>query len=230
MARGSGFNGDTEVVPRSIGRALDLMEIVVGDRGCNLTSAASDAGLTPTTALRYLRALDARGYLVRDETGLYSAGPTLLRMAAALHEYGPLDRLVAVAQPHLNSLAANTGESAYLAIGDKGTATYVATAESDRAIRHVGWVGQNVPLQGSAVGDALASPGVASVRTGAVEPDTTAISLALADSGKLRLALSVVGPEHRLNKKTTDHVKRILTQTAAELSRDLGLDQEVKSK
>ena len=62
----------------------------------------------------------------------------------------------ATAQPHLDRLAERTGESTYLAVSDGRTATYVATAESSRAIRHVGWVGQNVDLSGTALGAALA--------------------------------------------------------------------------
>src|SRR6478735_2946653 len=140
---------DDELVPRSVGRVLDLLEIVLA-APCTLTAAAADAELTPTTALRHLRALEARGYVRRDGSGRYGAGPTVLRLAAALGDNGLLQRLTAAAQPHLDILAAATGESAYLAVSDGRTATYVATAESHRAIRHVGWVGQDVPLDGTA--------------------------------------------------------------------------------
>ena len=51
---------DDELVPRSIGRVLDLLEIVLAGP-CTLTAASGEAGLTPTTALRHLRALEARG-------------------------------------------------------------------------------------------------------------------------------------------------------------------------
>jgi IclR family KDG regulon transcriptional repressor len=187
----------TAGVPRSIGRLLDLVEIVVAEQVCNLTAAATAAGLTPTTALRYLRALEARGWIDRDAAGDFSAGPALLRIAASLRDAGPLERLVVSAQPHLDDLAERTGESAYLAVSDGRTATYVATAESGRAIRHVGWVGQNVPLTGSALGAALLDPGSVATRTGAVEPDITAMSCALPPLGALGVAVSIVGPEHR---------------------------------
>ena len=49
---------DDPAVPRSIGRLLDVLEIVLSKHSCNLTSAATTSGLTPTTALRYLRALE----------------------------------------------------------------------------------------------------------------------------------------------------------------------------
>ena len=218
---------DVEVVPRSVGRVLDLLEIVLAEQSCNLTAAATASHLTPTTALRHLRALEARGYLDRDAKGQFSAGPTILRIAAALHDDGPLDRLVTVAQPHLDALAAATGESTYLAVSDRHVATYIATAESDRAIRHVGWIGQNVTLDGSAVGEALAHPGVTATRTGAVEPDITAISLALPETGKFGIAVSVVGPEHRLDAETRMQTEETLIRVVADLGQGLGHDSEV---
>ncbi|MCP3989795.1 MAG: helix-turn-helix domain-containing protein [Actinomycetia bacterium] len=210
------------VVPRSVGRVLDLLEIVLAGRRCNLTGAAAASGLTPTTALRHLRALEARGYLDRDADGLYSPGPTILRIAASLRDGGDLDRLVAVAEPHLEALTAETGESSYLAVSDGTVATYVAAAESDRAIRHVGWIGQNISLDGTAIGAAVARPGTTATRTGAVEADITAVSLALPPRHKLGLALSVVGPAHRLRPTARKSAEAALVRAVNQLQRDLG--------
>lgn len=223
MATATTGTTDT-AVPRSVERVLDLLEITLADPGCTLTAAAAIADLTPTTALRYLRALEQRGYLDRDPDGRFHPGATVLRMSAALHEQGPLERLVAIAQPMLDELAVTTGESVYLVVADDRTATYVATAESARAIRHVGWVGQNVPLTGTAVGEALASPGDPVVRTGAVEPDITAVSIGLGAAHAMRLAVSIVGPEQRLAKKSQRSAAvRALRATTDQLREALGL-------
>ena len=73
-------------------------------------------------------------------------------------------RLIAVVRPHLDRLADVTGESTYLAIADRSVATYVASAESSRAIRHVGHVvGGGDALQGRDVGKALHGRQAASV-------------------------------------------------------------------
>ena len=221
--------GRSESVPRSVGRALDLLEIVLAKRACNLTTAAASAGLTPTTARRHLKALEARGYLERDATGLFSAGPTLLRLAAVLCKEKPLDSLIATAQPHLDRLARETGESAYLALSDHRIATYVATAESSRAIRHVGWVGQDLPLDGTAMGAALAEPGSPATRTGAVEPDITAISVALPERDGPGIALSVIGPEYRLQGRARDAARTALAEAARDLQARLGLEEEVRA-
>jgi DNA-binding IclR family transcriptional regulator len=217
--------GDVDV-PRSIGRVLDLFEIVLAQRRCSLTTAATAAGLTPTTTLRYLRALEARGYIDRDATGGFSAGPTILRLAATLRGGTALDRLVTSAQPHLERLAERTGESTYLAISDGRTGTYVATAESTRGIRHVGWVGQNVTLEGSALGAALLDPGVAVTRTGAVEPDITAMSRALVIPGTFGAAISIVGPEHRFGEDRRSRHETALNHAVDELERELRINGE----
>lgn len=213
--------GDVGDLPRSVTRVLDLFEIVVAERNCSLTTAARASALTPTTALRYLRALESRGYVDRSESGEFSAGPTILRIAAALRGGTVLDRLAIIAQPHLDALAQSTGESTYLAVSDGTIGTYVATSESPRAIRHVGWIGQNIDLAGSALGAALGDPGTTAVRTGAVEADITAMSRALPLNGTLGIAVSVVGPDHRFGaQQRVDHddaITRAVDALALEL-------------
>jgi DNA-binding IclR family transcriptional regulator len=213
-------------VPRSIGRVLDLFEIVLAQGRCNLTSAATAAGLTPTTTLRYLRALETRGYVDRDSNGDFTAGPTALRLAAGLRSGTAIERLISTAQPHLDRLAELTGESAYLAISDGRTGTYVAAAESSRAIRHVGWIGQHVSLDGSALGAALDQRGTTVTRTGAVEPDITAMSRALTTTGKLDVAISIVGPEHRFTDDRRVRHKAALDDAVDELERELRINGE----
>lgn len=217
---------DDGVVPRSIARVLDIFEIVLAEHNCNLTTAAASAEVTPTTALRYLRALETRGYVDRDERGDFSAGPTILRIAASLRGGNVLDRLATTAQPHLDALAALTGESCYLAVSDGNTGTYIATAESPRAIRHVGWVGQDVTLDKSALGAALAEPGTTAVRTGAVEPDITAMSRALRTEGKLGVAVSIVGPDHRFTREQHAEHDAAFTAAVDSFTQDLRLNRE----
>lgn len=217
---------DDAGVPRSISRVLDLFETVLAERTCNLTAAATASSLTPTTALRYLRALEARGYVDRDQSGDFSAGPTILRIAASLRGGTVLDRLAAIAQPHLDHLAEQTGESTYLAASDGRTGTYIATAESPRAIRHVGWVGQNVDLDRSALGAALDAPGTTATRTGAIEADITAMSRALPANGKLGLAISIVGPEHRFTDEARARHDTAISATVDALAHELHTNGE----
>lgn len=220
---------DESVVPRSVGRVLDLLETVLSATPTNLTGAAAANGLTPTTALRHLRALEHRGYVRRDGTGAYAVGPTMLRLTARLRHLDPLDGLIAAAQQHLDALAASTGESTYLAIGDGRAATYVAAAESTRAIRHVGWIGQEVTLEGTALGEAFRRPGRTATRTGAVEPDITAISRVVPVDAPVAVAISIIGPAHRFTPTECTAHGHALERTVELLARQTGIGQEVAS-
>jgi DNA-binding IclR family transcriptional regulator len=214
-----------DVVPRSVGRAFDLLEIVITEGEANLTTAAATAGLTPTTALRYLRALESRSYLRRDVDGSYSAGPTLLRLAAAARDDGPIARLVDAARPVLDGLTERTGESSYLAVGDGDRAVYLATCESSRSIRHVGWVGKTVPLAGTAVGEALAGSPGARIQSGAVEADIAAVAAGVIDGDRVIAALSIIGPAHRMDQTAVDAAADALRDGIERLATELGLAQ-----
>lgn len=214
-------SANDDAVPRSVGRVLDLLEVVVAHRACSLTVAAEKTGLTPTTARRYLQALGARGYVRRSDAGEYTPGPMIRSMADALRQTDEVQLLAAVAQPHLRRLAAHTGESTYLALVDGDSATYVETAESSRAIRHAGGVGQRVPLAGTAVGAALASPGAPATRSGTVEPDIASVSLGLGGPWAGRAAVSVVGPAHRFTPQVTGEHEAALRAAVDALEHDL---------
>ena len=190
---------------RSAGRVLDLLDTVITEGALSLTAAASRTGMPASTALRHLRVLTDRGYLVKNDAGTYAAGTSFMRIALASLQTGPYARLIAAAQPELESLVATTEESAYLAVRDGDEAVYIATVEGRRAIRHVGWVGRSVPIDGTAVGQALLSapplPGSrprSVFNTGAIEPDVTAVCAAVYGSAGPVAALSVLGPADRL--------------------------------
>ena len=211
---------------RSTGRSLDLLEFVLTEGETNLTSAAAAAQLTPTTALRHLKSLEARGYVQRDTLGTFSAGPTFLRLAAAALESGPQAHLIALARPHLLTLSEQTGESAYLAIREADQAVYLAMTESTRAIRHTGWLGRQVPLTGTAVGEALLGEDGVRIRRGAVEPDITAAAVGIRAGTGVVAALSVVGPTHRMDEAQLTDAIELLGGEAGQLGRLLGADAE----
>ena len=211
-------------VSRAAVRALDLLELVVREGRLSLSDAAGRLDLPTSTALRHLKTLQQLGYLARDEAGLFSAGPTFVRLALTALRDGPVAHLIATARPHLVSLATATGESSYLAVRDGAEAVYVASAESERAIRHVGWVGRSVPIEGTAVGAALTDEsGAPHVNTGAAEPDVTAVVHGVAGpDGAIVAALSVLGPASRLEGDDLDRACTAVAGAAADLAADLG--------
>lgn len=210
---------------RSAERVLALLDTVAGAGTVSLSGAAERVDLPTSTALRHLRLLTKRGYLIRDGQGLYSLGPAFVRMALALHRRGPYARLINAAQPGLEALVEATEESAYLAVRDGDEAVYISTAESRRAIRHAGWVGRSVPLEGTAVGEALLdAPGPLGSRprvhfnTGAIEPDVTAVVAAVCDAEQVLGAVSLLGPADRLAAERLQRAAQVVADAALELS------------
>lgn len=210
---------------RSAERVLSLLDTVVTGGAIGLTEAAGEAGIPVSTALRHLRVLTNRGYLVRDDLGRYSVGPSFVRIALAAFHSGPYARLTTAAQPGLERLAEVTEESAYLAVRDGTEAVYIATVESRRAIRHVGWVGRSVPIEGTAVGEALMSeakrPGTRSnpvFNTGAIESDVTAVVAPIYGSSGVIGAFSVLGPAERIVGERLQLAAEVVVNAAVETS------------
>ena len=208
---------------------LALLDTVITEGALSLTAAATRTQMPTSTALRHLRVLTDRGYLVRDASGMYSVGPAFVRTALASLQSGPYARLTAAAHPELERLVEATEESAYLAVRDGSTAVYIATVEGRRAIRHVGWVGRSVPIDGTAVGEALLADPLASgsrpapvFNTGAIESDVTAVCAPVHGASGAIAALSVLGPTDRLTgarlQTAADAVIEAAVATSAALS------------
>ncbi len=204
---------------RSVERALRLITVAAeAVDGVGLAEASRVVGLAPSTATRILRTLEATGFVARRLDGLYVAGPELIRLGARHASESPL---VGAAQPHLDALAATTGESCYLTIAlDDDWATYVRMAPSNRSVRHVSWLGRRIPRSSSAAGAALAGVvtdrGVAVVTDG-VEPDTTAIAVPLREQGTIVAAINVVGPTFRMTAEAQRSIIAAALTTAAAL-------------
>ncbi len=187
--------------PRATDRGLRLL-VAVADRpaGTALADLARVVELSPSTALRQLRALESAGLATRDASGRYVPGAELMRIARSLSVKATLP---AMAAPVLAALSDRTGESCYLAEQlDDERAVYVAMEPGQHSIRHVSWLGQTVPLRGTAVGRALrgdVDADGAAERRDAVEEGVSAASAPVrSSSGKVVAAISVIGPASRL--------------------------------
>ncbi|MEY4173400.1 MAG: hypothetical protein RI900_565 [Actinomycetota bacterium] len=211
--------------PRATDRGLALLRVVADHPdGIALADAARAVDLTASTALRQLRSLESAGFASRDADGRFVPGPELLRIARSLAGTVTLTRL---AESALTALAEATGESAYLAeASDSRTAVYVAAAPGTHAIRHVSWLGQQVPRRSTAVGAALAgrvAADGAATRSDAVEPGVTAVSAPVHGvDGRIVAAISVVGPSFRLTGTALQHAQACVAQQARTLSAAAG--------
>ena len=213
---------------RSAERVLALLDAVVTAGTLSLTAAAARTGMPTSTALRHLRVLTDRGYLVKNDAGTYSVGPSFVRTALASLQSGPYARLSAAARPELERLVEATEESAYLAVRDGDEAVYIDTVEGRRAIRHVGWVGRSVPVGSTAVGEALSAaapaPGTRPApifNTGAIEPDVTAVCAPVHGPAGPIAALSVLGPADRLVGRRLQTAAAAVVEAAVATSQGL---------
>ena len=207
---------------RAGARALDLLAHVCESAPTSLSACAKAVALSPTTALRLLRTLEVLDFVRRDEGGDFHPGSRAFRFGAvALGR----NQMVKVAEPALQRLSAQCGESAYLGIaGRPDEAVYIAMAEGTFSIRHAGWVGRTVPLAGTALGAALQGRtpecGYVVVRS-RVEEDVTAIAAPIAWIGGIAGALNVVGPSYRLDPERSRDVGAAVAAEARTIARTL---------
>lgn len=210
---------------RTMDRTLALLAAVVTSGGpLSLAEAAAATGLPVTTTARLLRGLEASRFLERDSSGRYTAGLAFLGIAAvALNATSWLS----VAQRRLQELAAETGESAYLAVLDEaGThALYILRVPSAQPIRHWESDRRRQPIADTAMGAALQGnvgrDGYIAV-LGAVTPDATAVAAPVCSArGEVKAAISVVGPSFRIRDEDLDHVGTVVRRVAEQLSADV---------
>ena len=100
---------------QSVDRALDLLEALgEAERSLSLAEVAQRTGLTPPTAHRLLRTMQARGYVNQHASREYSPGPALIALGRKA-----TPALAVLAQPVLAELEEISGETANLAVLDR---------------------------------------------------------------------------------------------------------------
>jgi DNA-binding IclR family transcriptional regulator len=208
---------------RTVERALTLLSAVAEDGG-TLSQLARAAELSPSTASRLLATLASQELVRRDEHGQYHAGARLRQLAAASLRADPLHEL---AGPHLSALAAETGETANLAVAaDRRRVVYLRQVASPKLVQTAAWAGRTIARRGTALGAALngeVGPGGYVARAGAVEPEVTSIAAPVfGPDGQVVAALSVLAPTYRVTDRRVAACGRAVARHAGELSRGLG--------
>ena len=215
---------------RTVERALTLLAAVAHDGG-TLSQLARAAELSPSTASRLLATLASQELVRRDEHGRYHAGARLRQLAAASLRADPLHEL---AGPHLTALAAETGETANLAVAaDRRRVVYLRQVASPKLVQTAAWAGRTIPRRGSALGAALSGEvgdrGYVA-RSGAVEPEVTSIAAPVfGPDGEIVAAVSVLAPTYRVTDRRVAACGRAVARHAGELSRGLGAPSEANA-
>lgn len=216
-------DSDTAKSTRTVDRAADLLlRVCNSDKPPTLAALAREVNLSPATALRLLRTLENHLLVAKAADGRYQPGAGMMQVAASVLGSTPIYKL---AQPHLEMLAAATNESCYLAIrGPNESALYIRQVESEQAIRHASWVGQTVPLKGTAVGAALLgtpNTGVI-IQRSSIELHVAAVAICVSVDGvNVDAAISVVGPSFRLSDADLARYGQLLERHSAALRQEL---------
>lgn len=196
---------------RTAERTLSLLSAVCDMGVLTLGEAAATAELSPSTALRLLRTLEMSGFVSRDQAGLFTPGVRVLQFGALAVSK---NSLISLCMAPMLTLVEQTAESAYLCIRGPGqTGVYIAIEEGSHSVRHVGWVGSSIPLEGTAAGAALTNrvPALGyTVVSKGVEADVTAIAAPIKVADRTVGALSILVPSYRLGKTDITRIGQLL--------------------
>jgi IclR family transcriptional regulator, pca regulon regulatory protein len=116
-----------------------------------VSTAAKAAGITPAAALRCLLTMRELGYLSHDGK-FFRPTP---RMGRLVRSYSDTTPLPVLAQPYLQAVRDEVGESATLSVLDGDQVTFVGRVDSDRIVTMNVRLGAHLPLYASATGRVL---------------------------------------------------------------------------
>src|SRR5262249_57915359 len=127
------------------------------------------SGLAKSTTSRLLLALERNGLVRRDDAGRFRPGEVFVRFA---WRGGAEAGLIEVAQPYLDRLGRDTGETVNLGVGRDGMVEQIAQVDSVYLIGGTNWLGRAVPLDCSAIAQVLLASGAAKLPPGLLERRT----------------------------------------------------------
>ena len=160
-----------------------LVRVVESPYPLAVGELAASSGLPKSTTSRLVNALERQGLVQR--VGGLRPGPVLLRFA----QRGlPEGELLELAEPGLERLAADSGETVNLAVPSPLGVEHLAQRDSRHFVGVANWVGRRVPLHASSNGKVFLAFGAAEIpdRLEKLTPRT------LTDRRKLQQALERV--------------------------------------
>ena len=164
----SEFSHGTQAVDRAFALLITILESPAPPY---LSDLAKRHELPKSTTSRLLAAMERQGVLQRDRSGAFLAGHVL---SAFAREQNQESILIAQIRPVLQSLAAETGETANLAVAGNGHINLIDQIDGHYLLGATNWVGRKVAYNASALGKILLAFGAVSIPTGRLERYTVA--------------------------------------------------------
>jgi len=135
---------------QAIDRAAALLATIVETgEPRNFTSLVEEVGLAKSTTSRLLQALERNRLVRRDRAGLFRPGP-LFAIYATQHDSS--QDLLELAQPVLDDLSEDIGETVNLAVPRGAEVVHVAQVDSTYVLGATNWLDVTVPPHSSALG------------------------------------------------------------------------------
>jgi DNA-binding IclR family transcriptional regulator len=151
-----------------IDRMMDVLELLARSPGRpTVRDLAISSSVPRTTIYRILNTLEAHGMVVRSAgEGGYQLGSRLLALSARVPNGGDWQRLVEIAQPWLQRVAAETGETTKLSVLDGDAALCVGVAQGHCHDALAALLGARYPLHAGAASKVLLAAVEKSAREG----------------------------------------------------------------
>lgn len=138
----------------TVGKALEILDLVASfGRPVRFSDVLEKARFPKATVYRFIQTLTSQGMLSYDpERQTYAAGIRLVRLA---HSAWQQSSLAPVARAHIESLAADVGETVHLAQMDHAQVLYIDKIEPGRPIEMFSQAGKVGPAYCTGVGKAM---------------------------------------------------------------------------
>ena len=139
---------------RAVERALDILLCFSLEKPTlSLTEIAEQVGMHKSTIHRLLATLESRRFVIRDKaTGMYQLGYLFIELASIMLQDVDIQHW---AQPYLQHLSTESGETVDLAVLDGDHVIYLQVVESPQRVKIAAAVGQRLPLYCTATGKAF---------------------------------------------------------------------------
>lgn len=153
MQKTAGSAGPPQYPIESVDNALRLILLLGEHAELRLTEVSGHLGVATSTAHRLLAMLSWRGFVRQDaRTKLYGPGPALTRVAFSVLRRMDIPR---VAQPVLEDLSDQTGETSHIGTLEGVTIRFLAASEPAAAVRVASRLGKELPAHATSTGKVL---------------------------------------------------------------------------
>lgn len=156
---------------QSIDRAAEILALVVrADEPLTYTQVVELTTLARSTVSRLLQALERNGLVERDRDGRFRGGMLFAQYAT---RFDRVQSIAAIAQPTLERIGVQTGETVNLGLPSGDTVIHVAQVDSSYVLGATNWVALAVPTHTSALGKVMYAFDAITLPDGPLEQRTT---------------------------------------------------------